>query len=86
LMIFKRGDDLRQDFVVQTIFFVLNRLWQQSPMVDKPFIYQYKYVILPCETIILFYLLLYFLYVIFISDSIVFVFTSLFIFLIWYWI
>lgn len=44
LMIFKRGDDLRQDFVVQTIFFVLNRLWQQSQITDKPFIYQYKYV------------------------------------------
>jgi len=40
--IFKRGDDLRQDFAVQTMFFVFNRLWKQSPLLYKPFIHQYK--------------------------------------------
>lgn len=43
LMIFKRGDDLRQDYVVQTMFFLFNRIWALSPMRYKPFIHQYKY-------------------------------------------
>jgi hypothetical protein len=42
LMIFKRGDDLRQDYVVQTMFYIFNRLWSLSPMRHKPFIHQYK--------------------------------------------
>jgi len=42
LCIFKRGDDLRKDYAVQTLFFIFNRLWAQSPLVHKPFIYQYK--------------------------------------------
>lgn len=42
LMIFKRGDDLRQDYVVQTMFFIFNRIWALSPMRYKPFIHQYK--------------------------------------------
>eukprot|EP01127_Copromyxa_protea_P012209 TRINITY_DN3157_c0_g1_i3.p1 TRINITY_DN3157_c0_g1~~TRINITY_DN3157_c0_g1_i3.p1 ORF type:complete len:654 (+),score=84.54 TRINITY_DN3157_c0_g1_i3:466-2427(+) len=44
LLIFKRGDDLRQDFAVQTMFFIFNRLWALSPMQDMPFIHQYKIV------------------------------------------
>uniref|UniRef100_A0A6B2LBZ0 PI3K/PI4K catalytic domain-containing protein n=1 Tax=Arcella intermedia TaxID=1963864 RepID=A0A6B2LBZ0_9EUKA len=40
--IYKRGDDLRQDYVVQTMFFLFNRLWKSSPLPDKPFIHQYK--------------------------------------------
>jgi len=44
LMIFKRGDDLRQDFAIQTMFFIFNRLWAQSSMPDKAFIHQYKIV------------------------------------------
>lgn len=44
LMIFKRGDDLRQDYVVQTMFFIFNRIWALSPMRYKPFIQEYKYV------------------------------------------
>lgn len=43
LCIFKKGDDLRQDYAVQSMFFVFNRLWNASPLLHKPFIYQYKY-------------------------------------------
>eukprot|EP01127_Copromyxa_protea_P012211 TRINITY_DN3157_c0_g2_i2.p1 TRINITY_DN3157_c0_g2~~TRINITY_DN3157_c0_g2_i2.p1 ORF type:complete len:1021 (+),score=177.01 TRINITY_DN3157_c0_g2_i2:24-3065(+) len=42
LLIFKRGDDLRQDYMVQGMFFLFNRLWLQSNIPDKPFIYQYR--------------------------------------------
>eukprot|EP01125_Pyxidicula_operculata_P017232 TRINITY_DN6027_c1_g2_i4.p1 TRINITY_DN6027_c1_g2~~TRINITY_DN6027_c1_g2_i4.p1 ORF type:complete len:732 (-),score=189.39 TRINITY_DN6027_c1_g2_i4:501-2696(-) len=44
LCLFKRGDDLRQDYAVQTMFFVLNRLWVQSHLQHKPFIHQYKVI------------------------------------------
>jgi len=43
-MIFKQGDDLRQDYVVQIMFFLFNRLWQWSDLKNKPFIHQYKIV------------------------------------------
>lgn len=49
LMIYKRGDDLRQDYAVQTMFFIFNRLWALSSMHDKPFIHQYKYVVAICK-------------------------------------
>jgi len=41
-IIFKRGDNLRQDYAVQVMFYIFNRLWQLSPMKNKPFIHQYK--------------------------------------------
>lgn len=36
------GDDLRQDYAIQSMFFLFNRLWQQSAVKDKPSIHQYK--------------------------------------------
>eukprot|EP01126_Amoeba_proteus_P003295 TRINITY_DN11093_c0_g2_i6.p1 TRINITY_DN11093_c0_g2~~TRINITY_DN11093_c0_g2_i6.p1 ORF type:complete len:556 (-),score=157.67 TRINITY_DN11093_c0_g2_i6:119-1786(-) len=44
-IIYKRGDDLRQDYVIQIMFFIFNRLWLLSPeLKEKPFIYQYKII------------------------------------------
>eukprot|EP01130_Rhizamoeba_saxonica_P000642 TRINITY_DN10591_c0_g1_i1.p1 TRINITY_DN10591_c0_g1~~TRINITY_DN10591_c0_g1_i1.p1 ORF type:complete len:826 (+),score=147.18 TRINITY_DN10591_c0_g1_i1:127-2604(+) len=45
-IIFKGGDDLRQDLVVQTIFYIFNKLWHFSHIKPelKPFIYQYRVV------------------------------------------
>jgi hypothetical protein len=56
LMIFKRGDDLRQDFAVQTMFFIFNRLWALSSIPDKPFIHQYKYVFFCPREVVYFFL------------------------------
>lgn len=42
--IFKRGDDLRQDYAVQALFFLFNRLWEQSGLNCPPFIHLYKSV------------------------------------------
>jgi len=40
--IFKMGDDLRQDWYIQSIFHIFNNLWQLTDMPQKPFIYTYK--------------------------------------------
>ncbi len=60
--IFKKGDDLRQDLLVQVMFFVFNTLWKNSNMPSIPFIYQYKIIpmgfdigavefVQPCESL-----------------------------------
>jgi hypothetical protein len=43
-VIFKKGDDLRQDLLVQACFYLFNVLWQQSDLEDKPFIHQYRLI------------------------------------------
>lgn len=43
-IIFKNGDDLRQDYAIQTMFFIFNRLWAFSDMPSKTFIHQYRIV------------------------------------------
>lgn len=43
-IMFKRGDDLRQDYAVQAMFFLFNNLWSQSMLVNCPFILLYKIV------------------------------------------
>lgn len=43
-VIFKKGDDLRQDLLVQACFYLFNCLWQQSDLDEKPFIHQYRLI------------------------------------------
>lgn len=43
-VIFKKGDDLRQDLLVQACFYLFNVLWQQSDLDEKPFIHQYRLI------------------------------------------
>jgi len=43
-MIFKCGDDLRQDVNVQVMFFVFNKLWQAANLENTPFIHQYRII------------------------------------------
>eukprot|EP01125_Pyxidicula_operculata_P010198 TRINITY_DN3359_c1_g2_i1.p1 TRINITY_DN3359_c1_g2~~TRINITY_DN3359_c1_g2_i1.p1 ORF type:complete len:1830 (+),score=475.91 TRINITY_DN3359_c1_g2_i1:100-5589(+) len=41
-IIFKKGDDLRQDMYIQTMFCIFNELWNRSKINPKPLIYTYK--------------------------------------------
>jgi hypothetical protein len=43
-VIFKKGDDLRQDLLVQACFYLFNVLWAQSDIAEKPFIHQYRLI------------------------------------------
>lgn len=43
-VIFKKGDDLRQDLLVQACFYLFNVLWQHSDLDEKPFIHQYRLI------------------------------------------
>jgi len=43
-VIFKKGDDLRQDLLVQACFYLFNVLWLHSDVEDKPFIHQYRLI------------------------------------------
>lgn len=43
-VIFKKGDDLRQDLLVQACFYLFNVLWSLSDIDDKPFIHQYRLI------------------------------------------
>eukprot|EP01130_Rhizamoeba_saxonica_P000546 TRINITY_DN1051_c0_g1_i1.p1 TRINITY_DN1051_c0_g1~~TRINITY_DN1051_c0_g1_i1.p1 ORF type:complete len:339 (-),score=57.90 TRINITY_DN1051_c0_g1_i1:49-1065(-) len=45
LMIFKKGDDLRQDFFIQTMFALFNLIWEVDSSLElNPFLYLYKVV------------------------------------------
>uniref|UniRef100_A0A6B2LEF7 PI3K/PI4K catalytic domain-containing protein n=1 Tax=Arcella intermedia TaxID=1963864 RepID=A0A6B2LEF7_9EUKA len=40
--IYKEGDDLSDDMFAQIMFFVFNKIWQNSGMARKPFIHLYR--------------------------------------------
>jgi len=44
LVIFKKGDDLRIDMLVQSLFYMFNSLWKDSGLVNVPFTLQYKII------------------------------------------
>lgn len=44
LFIFKKGDDLRVDMLVQTMFFMFNTIWKNSGLQHVPFTHQYKII------------------------------------------
>lgn len=44
LFIFKKGDDLRVDMLVQTMFYIFNTIWANSGLKHVPFTHQYKII------------------------------------------
>lgn len=46
--IFKTGDDLRKDFLVEVMFFIFNKIWENSGLKKKPHVYQY--LVIPSGT------------------------------------
>jgi hypothetical protein len=44
LFIFKKGDDLRVDMLVQTMFYIFNTIWSNAGLKHVPFTHQYKII------------------------------------------